>query len=285
MTEIVAEQLTPEYFEQQYNSRLSIPDAVEYNARAVSRSREARLLLRSNLDVPYGSWPRARLDLFHGHGRAPHPLLVFIHGGYWRSRDKSEFSFVASPFASRGITVAVPDYDLVPAVTVEQIVQQMLAAVAWLYRHAGDYEIDRDRIFVAGHSAGGQLAAMMLAAQWPTYGDDLPRDLVKGAYGVSGIYDLRPILHFSLNEDIRLDEKSAKKASPVSYCPEGSAPLYTAVGALESDEFKRQARLIQQAWKHAHHMEIPHCHHLSMLEALVDKHSPLYASALRMIQG
>jgi arylformamidase len=275
------------YYERQYNIRPSIPDAAEYDARAQRLSNEARLLLPCTLDVPYGSSPRERLDIFPGRGRDPHPLLVFIHGGYWRARDKSEFSFVAAPFVASGVTVALPDYDLAPDVTVEKIVQQMLAALAWLFRNAREHAIDRRRIYVAGHSAGAHLAAMMLAALWREYGSDLPSDLVKGGYVVSGIYDLAPLLQVSLNSDLRLDNGSARKVSPLTYRPEHPVALYTAVGAVETDEFKRQCHELRHAWAHCQkeHVEPHSCHHLSMLEAIGNKRHPLFQSMLRMVNA
>jgi arylformamidase len=276
-----------DYYERQFNNRLSIPDAAEYNSRAVQQSQHARNELRCSLDVPYGTSARERLDVFYGRGSGPRPLLVFIHGGYWRSRDKSDFSFIAAPFVSAGITVAMPNYDLAPQVTVEKIVQQMLAAHAFLYTQAGDFGVSPERIYVAGHSSGGHLASMMLAAQWSDYLPDLPPDLVKGGYAISGVYDLTPLLHFSFNRDIGLDAESARKVSPLSYRPARPVPLYTAVGALESDEFKRQAHELRHGWAHCHagHVEARACHHLSILEALANRRHPLFQSVLRMMKA
>jgi arylformamidase len=275
------------YYERQFNNRLSIPDAADYNARAVQQSQHARNELHCSLDVPYGASARERLDVFYGRGNAPRPLLVFIHGGYWRSRDKSDFSFIAAPFVSAGITVAMPTYDLAPQVSVEKIVQQMLAAHAFLYRNADHFGVSGERIYVAGHSAGGHLAAMMLLAQWRDYSPDLPPDLIKGAYAISGVYDLMPLLQFSFNKDIGLDADSARKASPLNYRPARPVPLYTAVGALESDEFKRQAHELRHAWAHCHagHVQARACHHLSILEALANRRHPLFHSVLRMIKA
>ncbi len=273
-----------QYFEQQYNNRLSIPDAASYNERAVARSIDARRDLDCVLDVPCGPSPRQRLDLFRAR-RADAPLLSFIHGGYWRSREKSDFSFVARPFVEAGISVALPTYDLAPQVTVETIVQQMLAAHAWLYRHGSEYGVRAARLCVAGHSAGGHLAAMLACAKWEDYAPDLPADLVKGAFAISGVFDLMPMLQFSFNADIRLDAAMAKKVSPLTYYPARCVPLYTAVGELESDEFKRQAKAIAQAWPHCFigHVEVPGCHHLSILEALADPNSALFAAVHDMV--
>lgn len=297
----VVPQTSPEYYERQFNNRLSIPDANAYNERGVARSAVARARLRHHFDLPYGPSARQRIDLFPA-AQPDAPLLSFIHGGYWRSRDKSEFAFIAEPFVAAGITVAMPEYDLAPAVSVETIVRQMLAAHAWLYRHARAYGADPDRMFVAGHSAGGHLAAMMAGASWDQYSagtaeadgqiqgegqkpgtgknhePPLPADLVKGACAVSGVFDLAPILHFSFNEAIGLDAQSAHAMSPISYSPALAVPILTAVGALESEEFKRQCQVLAEAWPHCvnAHLEVPGCNHLGVVEALADPDSLLF---------
>ena len=267
------------YYEAQYNNRLTIPDAPVYNARGVERSTAARARLASHLDLAYGPSPRQRIDVYPA-ARPDAPILSFIHGGYWRSRDKSEFAFIAEPFVAAGITVAMPEYDLAPAVTVETIVAQMVAAHAWLYRHAGEYGADASKLFVAGHSAGGHLTAMMAATRWNEIDAALPADLVKGAYAISGVFDLMPMLHFSFNADIRLDAASAKAMSPVEHRPAWPMPVRTAAGALESDEFRRQCRTLAEHWPASvkGHMDVAGCHHLSVAEALADPGNALFQS-------
>ncbi len=279
----------PEYFERQYNNRLSIPNADDYDTRGVERSRATRARLRGHLDLAYGSTSRERIDLFPA-ARANAPIMSFIHGGFWRARDKSEFTYIAEPFVAEGITVALVEYDLVPAVTVEVIVTQMLAAHAWLYRHAGQYGADPSRLFVVGHSAGGHLAAMMAAADWADYTPDgrplhLPANMIKGTYALSGLFDLEPLLNISFNAQIGLDSESAKCTSPITYRPRLPVPLRTAVGALESDEFKRQSRLIAERWPHCvkGHMEVPGTNHLAMAEVLADPQSELHQSVRTMV--
>lgn len=275
---------TPEFCEAQYNVRAGILDPSQFDARRKETSRQARLALPCVLDIAYGSEPSETLDIFPARGES-RALLSFIHGGYWRSRDKADFSFLAPPFVERGVTVAVVNYALTPAVTIETIVRQMLAAHAWLYRNCGKYGAPRERIYVSGHSAGGHLTAMMLAAVWSAYAQDLPDDLVKGGLAVSGLYDLEPLLHVSFNSDLRLDAQSVQKLSPVNYSPLRSVPLYTCVGGLESNEFKRQNRLIAQTWKHCFKRDIatPGCHHLSVIEQLSNPNSALFAGALEMM--
>ena len=275
-----------EYFERQYNNRASIPNAQEFTDRAVERSRAARNTLECRLDVPYGVTSRERIDLFPAR-KAGAPLFIYIHGGYWRSRSKSDFSYLATPFVEAGLAVALPTYDLAPQVSVEHIVRQVLAAVAWLYRNAGECNADPARIVVCGHSAGGHLSAMMVAAKWADYASDLPPDLVKAALAISGVFDLAPLLSVSFNSEMRLDPAAVRKLSPTNYYPERAVPLHTAVGALESDEFKRQSRLIGETWPHCRgdYMEVPGCHHLSVVEALADPGSALHQRALGMATG
>jgi arylformamidase len=238
-----------------------------------------------HLDVAYGASPGETLDIFparKGDGSA----LLFIHGGYWRSLDKRDFSFLAPAWVDAGVSLVVVNYDLCPKVTIERIVQQMLAASAWLYRSAERYGMDEERLFVSGHSAGGHLAAMMLAALWPVFDRSLPRDLYKGALAVSGVYDLRPLTQVSwLNGDLRLDEESALKLSPAFVPPATHAPLYLTVGGLESSEFKRQNALLAQRWKPVlgGDLAMPGRDHFTVIDGLADPGNALFAAARRMM--
>ena len=277
---------TPEYCEAQYNVRAAIPDHPQFFARWKDRSQAARRALSCDLDIAYGAGPNETLDIFPARGRC-RALLTFIHGGFWRALDKSDFSFIASPYVEHGVTVAVVNYALAPAVTVETIVQQMLAAHAWIYRNCERYGAPRSRIYISGHSAGGHLTAMMLAAAWSAYSKDLPDDLAKGGLAVSGIYDLEPLLHVSFNSDMRLDAAAVQKLSPIRYRPLRAVPLYTSVGGAESAEFRRQNRLIGATWEHCFRGDIPMpgLHHLGVMEQLGAADSALCGGTLRMMNA
>jgi arylformamidase len=153
-------------------------------------------------------------------------------------------------------------------------------AHAWLFRNAALHDADRSRLFVAGHSARGRLAAMMATTRWDAADPALPADLVKGAYAISGLFDLMPMLQFSFNADIRLDAASAKAMSPVEHQPPWPMPVGTAAGALESDAFRRQARLLAERWPMSvkGHLDVPGCHHLSVAEALAEPSGELFRS-------
>jgi arylformamidase len=277
--------LTPEQLDQQYNARAAIPDHPDIFARWRADSRMVRDDLRCEQDYYFGPSPAESLDLYPAR-KSNAPLLVFIHGGYWRSLDKQDFSFLAPAFVRAGVAVAMPNYGLAPVTSIESMVRQMLRALAWLYRHAAELGIDQRRIVVAGHSAGAHLAAMMLAANWPLWASDLPRKLLRGAVCISGIYDLLPLVRAPfLQQDLALDEQSARHVSPINYRPDLACPMITAVGADESPEFKRQTCLIRDVWPHCFQQDVPlpGRHHLASVEALGKFDHPLFDATLRLL--
>jgi len=275
---------TVEFCEREYNARASIPDHPQIFARWAEQSAAVRRLRACVIDLSYGETAGERLDLFPAN-REDAPLLVFIHGGYWRSLDKSDFSWIAPPFVNHGVSVALLNYGLAPKTPMEEIVRQMLRAHAWLYRNGDRLGFDPSRIYVSGHSAGGHLTAMMMAALWPVYGADLPADLVKGGLAVSGIYDLEPLRHAPfIQADLKLNAARARLLSPVHLPPATDRPLYAAVGALESGEFRRQTALIGKAWPRslAREIRLPGFNHLTVVEELANPASPLFDAALEM---
>jgi len=225
-------------YEAEYNNRARVPehpavmtgwvkDAADYRARHPPR------VLR------YGSGERHRIDLFAGNGDGP--VVVFIHGGYWQALDGSSFSHCARGLNAHGISVAVPTYDLCPAVTVADIVAQMRMASRELAKlgHA---------LIVSGHSAGGHLAACMLATDWTAFDASLPKNLVSAAYAISGLFDLPPLVATSINKALGMDMTSAKAASPLFWTPPSHGSLDAVVGGNESAEYFRQSRTIVEIW-------------------------------------
>jgi arylformamidase len=276
----------PAWLDAQYNNRARVPGhAAVFDRWARVSDLSRRGSPAAALDLRYGDSAAEALDLFPA-ARPGAPLLIFIHGGYWRSLDKGDFSFVAPAFNAAGAAVAVPNYGLCPAVTIEDICRQMVRAVVWLRRHAAGYGVDPQRIAVVGHSAGGHLAAMLLSCRWKQVADDLPPLLVGGALSVSGLYDLEPLRHTPfLQPDLRLTPASVARLSP-AFFPRPKGRLYTTVGALESDEFLRQNQLIRDVWGPT---AVPVCetlpgrNHFDVLESLVDPAGRLHDLALRLI--
>jgi len=275
-----------EDLEREYNARAAIPDHPGIFARWAEQGAMTRRRRAGLIDIPYGDDTDERLDFFPTPQRGA-PLFVFIHGGYWRSLDKFDFSWIAPPFLDAGVAVAFLNYGLAPRVPVEEIVRQQLRAMAWLHGRAEELGFDRSRIVVGGHSAGGHLTAMMMAVQWAAVDPALPADLVKGGVAISGIYDLEPLVPLAfINADLNLDRASARKVSPVHLPPSGGAQLITAVGALESGEFKRQTQLIRAAWpRNARaHVDVEDANHLTVCDVLADPQSTLFRATLDLIR-
>jgi len=269
-----------------YNNRELVPDHPQYFARWAESSQHARATMTCHLDLRYGDAPGEAIDLFPAR-KGDGSCLMFIHGGYWRSLDKKDFSFLAPTLVGGGISHAVVNYDLCPKASMEEIVRQMLRASRWLWLHAEDYGMDQDRLYVGGHSAGGHLTAMLMAAIWPVFDPQLPKDLWKGGLAISGLYDLRPLVDIDwLNVDLRLDEASAMRLSPAFMPPATRAPVMTCVGGDESSEFLRQNTLLGERWRSAFAGDIPMPgkNHFSVVDGLADQASPLYLGARKLMK-
>ena len=279
---------TPEWYDRMYNNRAWVPDFANHLQHWTEQSKTARHQLRGLTDISYGDGPNENLDIFPAN-LAHAPVMVFLHGGYWRALDKSDQSFIAPSFTREGVCVVVPNYALCPMVTIPDIVMQMVKALTWVWRYISEWGGDPSRIYVVGHSAGGHLAAMMMACQWQRYADDLPADLVKSGLSVSGLFELESVMRSPmLQSDLRLDEAQVLRCSPAWMPTPAQGSFWSVVGALESDEFIRQHMLIQQAWGKAC---VPVCealpglHHFNVLSALAESGSYLNRLALRFLHG
>ncbi len=275
----------PAWLDAQYNNRARVPQTAQILARWAESSKLARERLHGKLDIRYGDQPGEALDVFPA-ARAGAPVLVFIHGGYWRALDKADQSFIAPAFVEAGATVVVPNYALCPSVTIETIALQMTRALAWVWRNPGVHSGDPNRIAIAGHSAGGHLAAMLLSCRWKEVGDDLPLRLLQGALSISGLYDLEPIrLTPFLQADLQLTPQSVKRLSP-AFFPRPRGTLYAVAGLDESDEFLRQNQLIRDQWGPT---SVPVCEtvvgrdHFTVLHDLADPACRLHELALRLL--
>lgn len=285
------QRLDPAWLTAQYDNRGRVPDFARHLQRWAEASALARTAPGARLDVPYGEGEKETLDIFPAtaapDAAGPAPVLVFIHGGYWRALDKSDVSFIAPAFNAAGAAVVVPNYALCPAVTVEHICVQVVRAVAWVWRNAAAQGFDASRIALAGHSAGGHLVTMALSCRWKELGDDLPPQPVTGALSISGIFDLEPIRHTPmLQGDLHLTPAAVARVSPAFFPRPKGPKLFTTVGLDESDEFLRQNKLIRDQWGPT---AVPVCetvpgtNHFSVLNTLADPKSRLHELALRLL--
>ena len=280
----------PAWLDSMYNNRMLVPDYASYFDKWAQDSQAVRSSQPCMLDVAYGKAGGEKLDIFTTpitNRSKIAPVVVFIHGGYWRSLDKADHSFVAPAFTKEGVCVVVPNYDLCPAVTIPEIAMQMVRSLDWVYRNIAQYAGDAKRITVVGHSAGGHLAAMMLACVWKTYAADLPADLVKNALSISGLYDLEPLRHApNVKDSLKLTPAQVVKASPFLLPAPRNGVLYSVAGGDESAEFLRHNELIQQSWgkKTVPVCEaLPGLHHFSVLDALVNPTHRLHQLAQQLI--
>lgn len=253
--------------DQAYNARDSVPDYPAELQRYANLSAAARVLLESSLDIEYDPASGNALDWFAG---APGgPVLLWIHGGYWRALSKSDQSLIAPALVKAGIHVAVMDYSLAPAVTLDEIVRQVRAATAFVTATAADHGADPARVFAAGHSAGGHLVGMLLAEP----------NALRGGIVLSGLFDLEPIRLSYINDWLGLDAAAARRLSPLHHIPASGPALLASYGGLESGEFRWQSETYAAAWQQAGHRAALAAqssrHHFDLVVGFGDPADPL----------
>lgn len=243
-----------------YNNGAAVADSDRFIARWEQRSAQLRAERSCRLDLRYGDAPRNRLDFFTA-GERRAATLLFIHGGYWQSRAKELFSFVAEGPLSLGMNVALISYTLAPEARLDRIVGECRQALAWLTAHVAELGGDPARLYVAGWSAGAHLTAMLMQEA-----------AIKGALAISGIYDLEPIRLNYLNDKLGLDDAEARRNSPLLHLPAQAAPLLVTVGGDELPELRRQSETYHAAWR-SHGLPgtfvpLPGRHHYAAVEEL-----------------
>ncbi len=279
------EHVTDINYEKEYDNRARVPEHPEIFARwdreAAAYREEARGK-GAQFGIKYGASARQFYDYFPGSNHhANAPLAVFIHGGWWRTLEPAKFSQMAKGLNALGIDVAVPGYDLCPAVSIATIVEQMRACCLALW------DKHKKRLMVSGHSAGGHLAACMVATDWHTLSTHAPADLVPFGYSLSGVFDLAPLLHVSQNADLKLDASSAKSGSPYLWKLPPQRSLDAVVGRDESSEFLRQSKLIADEWGKqgaATRYEEAPGNHFTVIDPLTDPKSAMTARAAKLAE-
>jgi arylformamidase len=235
----------------EYDPSLRVASRQPYMDWYVRESEFTRAALECRLDIPYGPTAAQTLDIFPSWS-PDSPILLFIHGGYWRALSSKEFSFVARGMVPHGITVAVMNYALCPEVSIADITSQSRAAVAWLARTAQQYGGDPARIFAAGHSAGGQQVGMLLSGDRPQDADTgLAAARLAGGIAISGLFDLRPLQHSWLQPTLQLTDEMSAEQSPLLQIPRQAGPLLLSVGGDESAAFLGQSQDYLAAWRSA----------------------------------
>ena len=270
--------------DRQYNNRLQVPGFVTHLDRWESLSRQTEKEYDVAGDIAYGKLARQKLDIYP----SLQPFsrtLIFIHGGYWQKFDKSDFQFIAKAFHEHNVTTVIINYPFAPGSSFDEILLSCIEAVRWLYNNIENYHGDPAQLYIAGHSAGAQLAAMLLATNWKQF--DLANGVIKGACVISGVFNLMPIRLSYLNQSLRMDTAMALRNSPVLLVPSAKCPLTIVVGDNETDEFLDQSRELYHCWKEsipAEIVELQGLNHFSILETVLDPTSGLYQVMSRLMK-
>jgi arylformamidase len=273
----------------QYNNQAQVSDPARYLNWYVTESEKARVRIKHRRDVAYGGLPDEKLDIFMPEGANAadrRPVLVFVHGGAWRNLDRTSSSFAAETFTSRGALYVALGFSRMPAAgSLDEMVAQVRAALAWLYDHIGEHGGDRERLHIVAHSSGAHLAAMAIGTNWPRlYG--LPEQIVCSAMLVSGIYDLEPVRLSFRNEMLKLDRAAEIRNSPCRNLPHNEPPLLIAYGEYDTAEFKRQAReffaLWQRRYANSELLQLTGLNHYETIESITQPESVLARAAFRL---
>ncbi len=274
MSKAIYRDYNQEALEYQYGPRLSVPNTDEILVRWAADSETYYAESDCERDISYGPRAEEILDIFKPANVDNAPVLIFIHGGYWRALDKKDHAFLPKPFVDAGVLVVSINYTLCPEVKIDEITRQARAACAWVWRNAASYGGDTDRIHIFGHSAGGHLAAAVATTDWPEYEAGLPKDLLKSATPISGLFDLQPILLISVNNDVHLDPDSAVRCSPANSAPGHDIAMTIAVGGAETKEFRRQSQYLHERWdnklRSIDYLEADGANHFTVIENMVD---------------
>ena len=282
MNEAVYKDFRDDELEANFNPRSVIPDHDRFRQEMSDASDAARRSLTAHLDIAYGTSARQAVDIFPA-ATPGAPVQLYIHGGFWRAQGKEDHSYVARTYVDAGATAVIMGYDLCPQVTLTDIVRQTRAAIAWTFRHIAEYGGDPSQLYLSGTSAGGHLVAMALAHDWQEE-EGLPTDTIKGATAISGVLDLEPVLHITVNEQVRLTPDSARLNNPLLHPPLGHVPLIVAVGLGEtagwigmSSDF---AKMCHERGIACTYLEIPDLHHYQMALELNRSESALTRAIL-----
>ncbi len=238
--------------------------------------------LVADYNLAYGQGERNQLDIYWPNENRDAPIVMFIHGGYWKSMDRTAFSHMAEGLLEHGIAVAIPSYTLCPDIQINGIINEMRRACLVLY------QTYKQKITVVGHSAGGHLAACMMATDWEGIHHDLPEDLVAAGMGISGIYDLLPILHTPVNDAVQMDVDQASAASPVDWVPEAIQKFEAWVGGDESNEYHRQSRELSERWSMlgtpTNYVSQEGENHFTIIHALTDSDSDIVRKVVELVE-
>lgn len=281
------ENIIQKNMETEYDNSGRVENSSQLLANFISDAADYRHEAANSIDFgqSYGTKERNKLDMFWPGNDKPDksaPIVMFIHGGYWQRLDRSAFSHMAKGLNAHGVAVAIPSYTLCPDTTISGIIDEIRRACIVLWK-----TYDR-QIIVCGHSAGGHLAACMLATNWNRIHKSLPDDLVPAALSISGVFELAPLMETSHNEALKITSEEARSASPYNWIIDHGLRFDAWVGGDESSEFIRQSRSQAQRWQmmgaNADYQEIAGANHFTAIDPLTDLNSLMVKRLLEMLK-
>jgi arylformamidase len=270
--------------DRQYNNRLQVPDYATHMERWEMLSRQTEKECPAVKNIPYAALPLEQLDIYP----SPQPsskTLIFIHGGYWHTLDKRSFQFIGKAFRNDSITTVLINYPLAPVVSIDQIATSCRLVIQWLYQNISAYNGDPAQLYIAGHSAGGHLSAMLLATDWRHF--NLLPDTIKGACVISGLFNLMPVRLSYINMVLKMKTETALRNSPVHLLPASPCPLSIVVGSNETNEFLDQSKELYTCWKEtipAEIIQVQDSNHYSIVETMLDPQSCLHQAMRRLMK-
>ncbi|XP_072516368.1 kynurenine formamidase [Salminus brasiliensis] len=281
------EELEKQYSPSQWSHRMAADDVIKAHVAALkSGTEKARAVAQTLLDVPYGDGDGEKLDVYVPNSSSPDvPLVIYLHGGYWQFLSKEESGFMAVPLVQKGVVVVAVGYSIAPKGNMDLMVAQVrrsVVSVIQQYSHING-------LYLCGHSAGAHLAAMVLSTDWSEY-SVTPQ--IKGAFLVSGIYDLLPILSTYVNEPLKMTEEVALRNSPSRLVPQlkassAACEIVVAVGQNDSPEFRKQSedyfKSLGTAGLKVVFEDVPNTDHFNIIEQLVDENYHLTQLLLKMM--
>jgi len=275
----VYRQYSQEQLNDQYNTRLRVPDYADYFERWERLSGQARQQNTILKDISFGEHPKECMDIFP----SQLPLsktIVFIHGGYWHLLDKAMFHFLADHFLKYDVTTVLINYPLAPEALIDEIVLSCQKAIRWLYDNIVQFNGDSSQLYVLGHSAGGHLASMLLVEKELKF--------IKAVISLSGLFRLEPVMLSYHNDAIGMNHDTAIRNSPVLLKPVHDCPVLLSAGTEETEEFKTQSEELYDCWKskcnNIEMLKVPGENHYSILDAVIDKNSVLQKSIIRLME-
>ena len=278
--------LSDETLNQQFMPRIAVPTHEKWLAEDLASSAAIRVRGLGQLDVRYGAGPRQTLDIFPA-AKPSAPILVWIHGGYWRALSKEHYTTIVPPLLAAGAAVVLVGYDLCPAVTLLELLAQTRDALHWVRAHAAEMRGDPDRLILAGNSAGAHICAMALQHDWPE--ESGTADAIRAAALITGIYDLSPVPRIPVQQEVQLTADDVKRLSPMHLPVRSAARCLVAAGSDEPNMWIDQSRdyhaKLRAAGVTSDLMIVPDRHHFSITRDLANAATPLAQAVIGLLDS